>query len=441
MVSLTAQAQKTTILKGQFLQAQNDSIVLSGFDGLKPREFTKIKSDSLGNFQIAYPSTYTGAAILSVKNKTSCVVLLNSQDFFIHWTDFNDFNTLKFENSPENEAFVAGVEVVQISENRLAGLKYLNPLYTKAPSEQQWIKQQIAVEEQALPNFIKTLSASSYASYFLTIRKLIQDMPATANRYIERMPQHEKQFAAIDFSDERLYTSGLLKELIDGFYLLMESHGDLDKVTSHSNTATTALLNSLNKNPALKQEIAEYLFKYLEKRSLFKPAEFVAQTMLNDKDCSLSANSTAMYEQYRKMGIGQKAPNSTLTTNSKVKTIYQSKAKLKLIVFGSSECPRCQEELNQLKYYYPQWTNKYSFEVIFISLDTDTTKYKAFTNDFPWVSSCDYKGWETKSAKDYCVFATPTMYLLDTKNSILLKPSSMAQIDSWLIGNGTRFNK
>lgn len=439
-VSFIVQAQKTTTIEGHFALAKNDSIKISAFDGLKTITLSTTLSDSLGNFKMSYPSTYTGAAILQVKDKTSAIVLLNKENFTINWNDFNDFSTLQFENSPENDAFVAGIKVVQESENILAGLKYLAPLYSKSVTEQQWIQQQITEKEQALPDFLKTIPATSYAAYYLTIRKLLQDMPLTANRYIERMPDHEKQFAAIDFSDSRLLHSGLLKDLLDGFYLLLESYGAIDTVATHANAATTALLKSLDKKPALKQEVAEYLFKYLEKRSLFKPAEFVAKTMLNARDCSLDANSTAMYEQYRKMGIGQKAPNIVFNNRPKgLINLSSCKAKLKLVIFGSSECPRCQEEFTQLTYYYPEWKDKYSFEIIFIALDTDAAKYAAFTKDFPWISMCDYKGWKTKSALDYSVFATPTMYLLDSQNTILLKPSSAGQINSWLIGNGTRF--
>jgi hypothetical protein len=34
--------------------------------------------------------------------------------------------------------------------------------------------------------------------------------------------------------------------------------------------------------------------------------------------------------------------------------------------------------------------------------------------------------------KDYHVFATPTIYLLDNKREILLRPNSVSQLDSWV---------
>jgi hypothetical protein len=35
-------------------------------------------------------------------------------------------------------------------------------------------------------------------------------------------------------------------------------------------------------------------------------------------------------------------------------------------------------------------------------------------------------------AKDYFIFGTPTMYLIDRERHILLRPSSVKQMDAWV---------
>ena len=49
-----------------------------------------------------------------------------------------------------------------------------------------------------------------------------------------------------------------------------------------------------------------------------------------------------------------------------------------------------------------------------------------------WITSSDLKGWEGQAARDYYVFATPTMYLLDANNKIMVKPLSPGQTTAWL---------
>ncbi len=44
----------------------------------------------------------------------------------------------------------------------------------------------------------------------------------------------------------------------------------------------------------------------------------------------------------------------------------------------------------------------------------------------------DVKKWQSPIANDYYVFGTPTMFLLDKKRTILLRPYSVKQMDAWV---------
>ena len=70
--------------------------------------------------------------------------------------------------------------------------------------------------------------------------------------------------------------------------------------------------------------------------------------------------------------------------------------------------------------------------MILVSIDSNKEKCETFTKDITWITSCDLEGWEGQSARDYYVFATPTIYLLDANNKILVKPVSPRQIAAWL---------
>jgi thiol-disulfide isomerase/thioredoxin len=103
----------------------------------------------------------------------------------------------------------------------------------------------------------------------------------------------------------------------------------------------------------------------------------------------------------------------------------------KVVVFGAGWCPMCAEELSQVSRLYEKWKSK-GVDVVFVSLDTDAVSFKNFTKTFPFISICDYKKWETQAALDYYVFATPTFFLLDSNQKIILRPNSVQQIDAWV---------
>ena len=71
-------------------------------------------------------------------------------------------------------------------------------------------------------------------------------------------------------------------------------------------------------------------------------------------------------------------------------------------------------------------------EILYISLDTDQTAFEQHVKGYPFFAYCDYKKWESQVVKDYHVFGTPTMYLLNQKREIVVRPNSASQVDAWV---------
>ena len=116
------------------------------------------------------------------------------------------------------------------------------------------------------------------------------------------------------------------------------------------------------------------------------------------------------------------------------------KSNYTLIVFGASWCPQCPEDLSAIVRMYPAWRSQ-NVEVVFVSLDESETSFKNFTSPFPFISSCDYKMWESPIVKSYHVFSTPTMLMLNKDRKIILRPHSVSQLDSWIDWHLVKGNK
>lgn len=80
-------------------------------------------------------------------------------------------------------------------------------------------------------------------------------------------------------------------------------------------------------------------------------------------------------------------------------------------------------------------------EVVFVSLDEDKKMFQTFVKDFPFISTCDYQKWKGNIVKDYYVFATPTMFLLNDKREIVLRHNSVKQMDAWVEQQSMHGNK
>ena len=264
------------------------------------------------------------------------------------------------------------------------------------------------------------------------------------NTYVNTSPKEIRSstnsFLNNNYSNPQFYSSGLIYNLIEKqFWSILNSPLTEKSKYNEMTSSVDIILDSLSKNEKLYNDLTKYLFNYFEKYSLFAASEYIALKSLSQKEVILNTALAFKLESYRKMKVGNRAPNfelvgDVLKNGSTVKAtlhLTDINAKYKLVIFGGSWCPQCRAEMIQLLPRYNNWKAK-GVEVIFISLDTDKNEFEKFIAPFPFYSACDYKKWDTQAAKDYYVSSSPTIFLLDSNNKIIQRPPTVASLDSWL---------
>jgi thiol-disulfide isomerase/thioredoxin len=131
---------------------------------------------------------------------------------------------------------------------------------------------------------------------------------------------------------------------------------------------------------------------------------------------------------YAAMKAGNAAPNFIVhpVTGVGAKDLYSLPPGKTLLVFWSSTCPHCMEELPKLN----EWVaTREDLQVLAVSIDTDTATHLQAIKNFPnFIHSCNYKGWQTEAAISCYIAATPTFIMLDTDKKIAGKYSSFEQV-------------
>ena len=267
-----------------------------------------------------------------------------------------------------------------------------------------------------------------------------------SNTTIQHKITTTNPFKNLDYANPQLYSNGLLFNIIEKEFWSIQKSG-LDEATKFKelNESVDIILNGVKKNEKVYNDLTKYLFQYFEKYSLFPASEYVALKALSQKEVSLNMSLSNKLESYRSMKIGNSAPDFKLEgdvfkNGLTVKTtihLNDIKAKYKLVIFGGSWCDQCSSEVNQILLRYDSWKSK-EIEVVFISLDTDKEVFNNFASKFPFISSCDYKIWDTQAAKAYYVSSSPTIFLLDNNNKIILRPPTVMAIDEWLKNNSSK---
>jgi peroxiredoxin len=440
------QSNAKNIIAGNFSSIKGQTIRLMGYQGTDVLAIDSSVVNAVGNFELHYSDANLGMGyILTNENKPYVVVLEKGKVQLTGQTPANA-SSIIINGGEQNKLFVQYSLEHNRREQALSAWVYLKNLY----GSDTFFKNQ-AISKLAIANeidrlnkadndFLKILPTASFMYWYLPVRKLVSDIQAVANFRPQEIPATIKAFRAVNYAHPQMYTSGLFSELLESqFWLIQNSGLDQASQIKEMNTSVDFILASVGKDEKLYNEFTKYLFQYFEKNSLFDASAHLALKALNQKEVIVNNSLAFKLESYRKMKVGNTAPeiefkgdvivNRELVNN--VKRLSDIKAKYKLVVFGGSWCPQCKAETIQLIMRYNKWKAK-EVEVVMVSLDTDKKAFEDFASDFPYTIACDYKKWDTQAAKDYYVTSSPTLFLLDSNNKIILRPPTVASLDSWL---------
>jgi thiol-disulfide isomerase/thioredoxin len=454
LVSVFVYSQNS--ITGTFAGIANQQIKLVGFKGFQTYAIDNVKANEKGQFQLSYGTEDFGMAYLLSENDKSFVVILSGERLKVKGESLAVPESIEIIEGNENKLFEQYASEHPRREQTLNAWDYLTKIYRKDSlfAVHEVPKQAIKKEKQRIKTedslFLAGLPANFYVSYYLPLRKLVSSVSTIAQYRTEEIAATMQAFQQIDYDDNRLYKSGLLKDVIESHFWLIENSGrSLDSVFIEMNKSIDILVENLLSDEQKLNEITENLFKLLEKRSLFKASEYMALKLLNEQGCTINNDFAAQLESYRAMKKGNIAPDFEFKkdlfapgyeASKQPQKLSDLKSKYTVVVFGASWCPQCPQELSKISGLYKKWKEQ-SVEVVFVSLDEAETIFKNFASVFPFISICDYQKWESPIVKSYHVFATPTLYLLDNNREVLLRPSSVSQLDScvdWYLVQGNK---
>ncbi len=439
VASLNAQ-----VVSGSLKLLAKQNIKIEGFNGFKTYSISKTTTDEKGNFKLKYCQSDYGVGYLMSSDNTPLFVILNGEDIVFTGKALNMIETIKIAKGQENLYFEQYAKEHPKREQALSAWGYLEKIYTldtlfssqKKPS-QAIQEEKLRIKEEDLA-FLSSLPNDSYVKWFLPTRKLVSSVSTIAQYRPEEIPGTIEALRKLDYTDARLYKSGLFKDAIENHFWLLENSGkSMDNVFEEMKLSIDAMLVKLVTNEKIFNEVTDYLFDLLEKHSLFQASEYLALKVLNEGSCTINSDLANQLETYRAMKKGNIAPDIIFNKsfianeNKTLSKLSDFKSNYSLVVFGASWCPKCNEELPEIANLYSKWKSK-GVEVVFVALEEDRNTFINFAKRFPFISYSDNKKWESKIVKDYYVFSTPTMFLLDSKREIILRPNSVKQLDTWV---------
>ena len=248
------------------------------------------------------------------------------------------------------------------------------------------------------------------------------------NTYSKNLKEH--YFDNIAFNNKLLQSSEFLTERVMAYIYAMPSD------TATYQQAIDDIANAIGDNSVIKMTILEAIWSHMLVSNQDLVANYISDTYLmnlaiqHDNDLLVD-----VLKEYKNTAIGNPAVDFEFTYLQDEKPIKTRLSELEnsgnyLLVFWSSTCSHCLDELPKLK----ELMDKHSeVQVIAYALENNVRNWKKTIKNFPdFLHTYDLGKWESPVVKNYAVHATPSFFYLNNKKEIIAKPADVEELAAFL---------
>ncbi|MCK0192636.1 thioredoxin-like domain-containing protein [Arenibacter sp. F20364] len=348
-----------------------------------------------------------------------------------------------------------GKEDIVLSFDSQKGLSFTsskeNLLYSSYFKEFHWMEEQIAqfYSEQKkdrgmfldltkkldlLQKSYETQSQGLLSGHFISAnRPYIPSGYEDVETYVKYKKHH--YFDALDFNDPVLQGSAFLTDKVVNYVytafpqqLLSDKEKEL-AITENVKEVARVLENVSATN---KVQLFNSLWTQASNDNLNKVADFIYNNYL--KSLATETNKPDILKKIEiqnRLRFGSIAPEITWNEgNTSKKLSNLSGAKNYVIVFWSSTCSHCLQQLPEL---HKGIKDTAGVKVLAIGLEDDDVTWKMESAKLPvFIHGIALGKWESPYADIYDIHQTPTYYILDSEKRIVARPNNYQEVLKFL---------
>jgi peroxiredoxin len=238
--------------------------------------------------------------------------------------------------------------------------------------------------------------------------------------------------------DSSMVSSDVLSVKISGYLFLFFnqdfSKGQMEKAYRD---AADSILNKVKSNRFIYEKSLAILIDNFTHYKFDHAINYLIENYVIKDDVCLDDNSELLIsnrlEQIKRFKRGSLVPDISIPgTDGNNIELDKLNSGMLLIVFYASWCPHCKELIPQLNVMYKN-QQETKTNVLAISIDTNKTAWLSFIkkNELNWVNACDLMGWNGKAVRDYFIYATPSMFIINNKKELISKPETIKELKNY----------
>jgi thiol-disulfide isomerase/thioredoxin len=282
-------------------------------------------------------------------------------------------------------------------------------------------------------NSVLGLNTQTYAAKAIRIDKPV---PLNTNIPLERQNDFLKEnyFNGFRLDDPSLLRSNIISSKIIGYLsLYRDPASSKDKQEEEFIRAIDTILLKTMDNEEIYNFTLQYLIDGFELYGFDRVITHIAEhyqpadACIHDKD---NSELVKRMDNIRNLAVGKNAPEiDILDIKGEKFKLSSMDSGYALLVFWATWCTHCQAIMPELSEIYEN-KDLYNLEIIALAVDTSRKAYDKYMqeNELDWINYFSPLGWDSKPAKDYSIFATPTMFLVDNNLRIVAKPMDIREL-------------
>lgn len=251
--------------------------------------------------------------------------------------------------------------------------------------------------------------------------------------YIANLKTHF--FDNVDFDNQVLQSSNFLTDRILNYVFGMTSkeNNDIESYKSNIDDVLKAMTSS---QLEIKSTLLETLWQQMVDTNFDDVANYITDTYLIEIAQSLNDDELINgLNLFKSLSIGNKAPEfDVLIDEGGVRTpisLYDlDLSKTYVLVFWSSTCSHCLEEIPQLQTYFKE---KEQVKVIAVGLEDEPTNWQNEIQKYPeFLHVLGLGKWENETVRNYNITSTPTYFILNSEKKIVAKPFDFTTLKKFM---------
>ncbi|MDP1621032.1 MAG: redoxin domain-containing protein [Bacteroidales bacterium] len=437
-VSGLSQAQNT--IDGTLPDFGGKKIFLMSIYGEKLKAIDSTTTDTGGHFSFTIINRLPGMYRVFWNKEGFVDLVWNQEDVKFTTSSVYPEDSLQIFSSLENKINLTYSKLDRINQSKLQLLMPVVDYYPVKDAFYALAKKEMEGIQKSQQRYLDSLAGLYPNSFAVRMAKAYQTpfIPAGIDKEdrINLLRQH--YFDRVDFSDTALLRSMVFVNKAIA-YLSLYSNNRLPQKQLEAEfiKAVTLMLGAASVSPVIYKFWLDYLVGGFDKYHFDEVITYIADNFQDPSSCEDQERKSALQKKldtFKKIALGKIAPEMEAPdVKGKLVRLSEIRSPYTLVMFYATTCPHCVSMTPRLKELYDNQRPK-QFEVMAVSIDTSRNDWINFIKEqkLNWINVSDLNGFGSKSADDFNIYATPTMFLLDAEKKILAKPISLMELEQSL---------